>query len=245
MGRIRTTVLRIVANLNRRTRSARAHETLLGLDVVMDHGWIITWRRDQQRSLSSASPTKAARATRCLIFRSGRQCRRRPCRRGPQVSPFSIRSPMSPGACAGLRTRSAGKVVNILGHLAVRRAQAAFLAPWGSNLRKTSPLAAMSFSSGVGRKCARKTVTFRTAQPSLAPMPSIERAAGIGSKPKPRMEPTSACADLSRSPSSCAASSAIVTKPLLQYLDVDLVRPLLRVNSFRPVQSDFLAGFAG
>src|SRR3954464_4490287 len=70
--RLCVTVKRIVANIEcSKPKDANAfYENNLGMDVGMDHGWIITFASDSMTMPQVSMRPKAAPAHRCPIFRS-------------------------------------------------------------------------------------------------------------------------------------------------------------------------------
>ena len=116
------TVRRIVANIAA-PDPGRAHafyETLLGLEVVMDHGWILTFasegsampqtQRGERRRLGHAGSRPVDR---------GRRCRRDPSAR--DIGGFEITYGITdePWGVRRFFVRDPfGKLVNILSHLA-------------------------------------------------------------------------------------------------------------------------------
>ena len=74
-------VKRIVANFHAEdiSEARRFYRDILGLDVLMDHGWIVTYGSSQRRAPKSASRPRAGQGRRCPISRSKSMISTRPC----------------------------------------------------------------------------------------------------------------------------------------------------------------------
>jgi hypothetical protein len=74
-------IKRIVTNLAAAdvSKAKQFYGEILGLKVVMDQGWIVTFAAPAKWPLKSASPVKARRAQRCRIFLSKLMTWRKHC----------------------------------------------------------------------------------------------------------------------------------------------------------------------
>lgn len=105
-------VKRIVANIATQDTAAAQHfyKDVLGLDVLMDQGWIVTSGSAETMTVQISFMTEGGSGTRLICrSRSTTSTRRlRPCAR--PASPSNTARPTSPGACGAslCATRSAG-----------------------------------------------------------------------------------------------------------------------------------------